>query len=163
MTAPLPATIIGCSNVIMADGRYLLVQESKASARLRYNLPAGKPELGETLAGAAAREALEETGLQVEPQYLVAIFHCPRTSEGVGVVNFIFRSTVVGGRLRSSVEHPDVGYFSREEVAALGRQQQLRGIHIELAIDQCAAGARLPLGIVQLVDGSPLPDVVPPA
>lgn len=152
-----PASVIGCSNVIVEDGRVLLVQESKASARSRYNLPAGKPELGETLAGAAAREALEETGLVVEVEHLIAIFHCPRTSEGVGVVNFVFRSRVVGGALRTPAEHPDAGYFSREEVAQLGRAGRLRGVHVEMAIDQCAAGARLPSGTVQLVAASPAP------
>jgi 8-oxo-dGTP diphosphatase len=158
MTAPapaaLPATIIGCSNVVISGGRYLLVKESKVSARSRYNLPAGKPELGETLADAAAREAKEETGLEVRPDYLIAVFHCPRTSEGVGVVNFVFRSQVVGGRLRQSSEHPEVRFFTREEVAALGREGRLRGVHIELAIDQCAAGARLATGTIQLVPSS---------
>jgi 8-oxo-dGTP diphosphatase len=152
MDVPHPTTVIGCSNVIVDHGRYLLVQESKPLAAQRYNLPAGKPELGETLAEAAAREAREETGLLVVAEDLVAIFHAPWTPEGVGVVNFIFRSKVVGGELRASSEHPDVRYFSREEIAALGRQGSLRGIHIELAIDRCATGARLPPGTVQLID-----------
>ena len=157
MVAPLPSTIIGCSNLIVDDGRYLLVQESKASARSRYNFPAGKPELGETLAEAAAREAREETGLDVQVEYLIAIYHCPRTSEGVGVVNFVFRSRVVSGELRITAEHPDVRYFTREEVAELGRSDRLRGVHIEMAIDQWDSGARLPLGTVQLVAPARLP------
>lgn len=158
----MPATVIGCSNVIVADGRYLLVQESKVEARSRYNLPAGKPELGETLAEAAAREALEETGLVVRPEDLLAIYHCPRTSEGVGVVNFVFRSEVVGGELRPTAEHPDARYFTREEVAELGRAGRLRGVHIELAIDRCAAGARLPSDVVQLIPSWEPPEAADP-
>jgi 8-oxo-dGTP diphosphatase len=157
MVVSQPTTVIGCSNLIIEEQRYLLVQESKVSARSRYNLPAGKPELGETLRAAAAREAREEAGLEVDPQYLIAIYHCPRTSEGVGVVNFVFRSKVVGGELRPTAEHPDVRYFTRDEVAELGRARRLRGAHIELAIDQCAAGARLPQDIVQLVASSTQP------
>ena len=157
MTADLPATVIGCSNLIVRGGRYLLVQESKEPARSLFNLPAGKPELGETLAEAAVREAREETGLDVQVEYLVAIYHCPRTSEGVGVVNFVFRSTVAGGMLRTSTEHPAVGYFSREEIAKLGRAGRLRGVHVELAVDQCAAGNRLPMDTVQLIACAPSP------
>jgi ADP-ribose pyrophosphatase YjhB (NUDIX family) len=157
MTADLPATVIGCSNLIVRDGRFLLVQESKERARSLFNLPAGKPELDETLAEAAVREAREETGLDVEVEHLVAIYHCPRTSEGVGVVNFVFRSEVTGGTLRTSAEHPAVGYFSREEIAELGRAGRLRGVHVELAVDQCAAGVRLPMDIVQLIPCTPPP------
>jgi 8-oxo-dGTP diphosphatase len=157
MAADLATTLIGCSNLIVRDGRYLLVQESKEPARSLFNLPAGKPELGETLPEAAVREAREETGLDVQVEYLVAIFHCPRTSEGVGVVNFVFRSKVSGGQLRTSAEHPVVEYFSRDEIAELGRQGRLRGVHVELAIDQCAAGARLPMDTVQLIACVPSP------
>jgi len=157
MAADRPATLIGCSNLIVRGGRYLLVQESKASARCLFNLPAGKPELGETLPEAAVREAREETGLDVQVDYLVAIYHCPRTSEGVGVVNFVFRSRVSGGKLRTSAEHPAVEYLSREEITKLGREGRLRGVHVELAIDQCAAGARLPMDTVQLIACPPSP------
>ena len=157
MAADLPATVIGCSNLIMNGGRYLLVQESKEPARSLFNLPAGKPELGETLSEAAVREAREETGLDVQVEYLCAIYHCPRTTEGVGVVNFVFCSKVSGGQLRTSAEHPVVEYFSREEIAEMGREGRLRGVHVELAIDQCAAGARLPMDTVQLIACPPSP------
>ena len=103
------------------------------------------------------REAREETGLDVEVEYLVAIYHCPCTSEGVGVVNFVFRSEVIGGEIRTSAEHPTVGYFSREEIADMGREGRLRGVHVELAIDQSAAGARLPMDTVQLIACLPPP------
>ncbi len=162
MAADLPATVIGCSNLIARGGRYLLVQESKEPARSLFNLPAGKPELGETLSEAAVREAREETGLDVEVEYLVAIYHCPCTSEGIGVVNFVFRSEVSGGQLRTSAEHPVVAYFSRGEIADMGREGRLRGVHVELAIDQCAAGARLPMDTVQLIACPPSPSGAEP-
>ncbi|MHB1555279.1 MAG: hypothetical protein ACYCZP_15340, partial [Acidimicrobiales bacterium] len=53
--------------------------------------------------------------------------------------------------------HPAVGYFSREEIAELGRAGRLRGVHVELAVDQCAAGTRLPMGTVQLIACAPSP------
>ncbi len=99
-----PAFIIGCCNLIGDEaGGYVLVQESKPSAWSRYNLPAGKPETGETLTQAAAREAEEETGLSVSVSHLIGIYQCPQTNEGFGIVNFVFYSEAVGGALTPSI------------------------------------------------------------
>ena len=106
--------IVGCCNVISDDaGRYLLVRESKPSARSRFNLPAGKLEVGETLWEAAVREAKEETGLDVEIEHLIGLYQCVRTTEGFAVVNFVFASRVLGGTLAETVEHPVVRFFTR--------------------------------------------------
>jgi ADP-ribose pyrophosphatase YjhB (NUDIX family) len=148
--------IVGCCNVIADEaGRYLLVRESKESSRRRYNLPAGKPEVGEALAEAAAREALEETGLTVRPERLVGIWHCPQTSEGFGVVNFVFASTIESGEPTASDEHPEVRFFTREEIAELSARRLLRGMHIVPALDVYERGDTIPG--VAVVAASPLP------
>jgi 8-oxo-dGTP diphosphatase len=156
--AAVLSVIIGCCNLIEVDDRFLLVREGKPSARGRYNFPAGKPEVGESLTAAAAREALEETGLEVAPGQLVGMYHCPRTSEGFGVVNFVFAASVVGGELTTSDAHPEVRWFDRGEIASMGSELLLRGTHIELALDDYAAGRRLPDNAIRVVDASPLPD-----
>ena len=154
---PAGHVIIGCCNLIADEGRYLLVKEAKASARRRYNLPAGKPKVGETLVDAAAREAREETGLTVAIEALVGVYHCPKTSEGHGVVNFVFVARPLAGKIAASSAHPEVRYFSRAEVAALAADGMIRGTHIERAIDQYEAGNALPLSLIQLVAASPQP------
>lgn len=147
-----PAFIIGCCNLIGDDvGGYLLVQESKPSAWSRYNLPAGKPEAGETLMEAAVRETEEETGLNVSASHVVGIYQCPRTSEGFGVVNFVFYSEVTGGSLTPSPAHPVVRYFSTAEIQELVAQRLVRGRHIPLAISDHNRGQSLPLDIIQIV------------
>lgn len=151
------AVLVGCCNVIEDNGSYLLVKESKPSARSRYNLPAGKAEVGECFAEAAIREAEEESGLVVEVERLVGIYHCARTSEGFGVVNFVFASRVVGGAIRVSDAHPIVRYFTRVEIAGLARDGLLRGSHIELALDHHAQGRKLPTDTLQNVPPSPFP------
>jgi 8-oxo-dGTP diphosphatase len=148
--------IVSCCNLIVDGGRFLLVRESKASARQRYNLPAGKLEAGETVSEAAVREAREETGLTVVAKELVGLYHCPQTSEGFGVVNVVFASSVVGGELTPSAEHPEVRYFSRSEIDELGGKLLLRGTHIARAIEDFERGNRLPLELIQLVAPSPL-------
>lgn len=150
--------IVGCGNLVERHGSYLLVRESKPSARARFNLPAGKPEVGETLAEAAVREAKEETGLDVAVDHLVGLYQCPQTSEGFGVVNFVFASRVVGGDLATSSAHPEVGFFTRAEIRDLAGRRLLRGTHIELAIDDHARGQRLPLDVLHVVPASRLPD-----
>jgi len=151
------AVLVGCCNVIEDDGSYLLVKESKPTARSRYNLPAGKAEVGESFAEAAIREAEEETGLVVEVDHLVGIYHCARTSEGFGVVNFVFASDVIGGEIRLSAAHPVVQYFSRVEIAEMAHDGLVRGSYIELALDHHAQGRKLPTGTLQNVPPSPFP------
>jgi ADP-ribose pyrophosphatase YjhB (NUDIX family) len=157
MPEPSPAVVIACSNVVFDGQGYLLVKESKPSSGHRYNLPAGRPELGETLVEAAEREAREETGLQVVADSLVGIYQCPATSEGFGVVNFVFSSRATGGSLSPSSQHPEVGYFPRPAIESLHSRRLLRGSHILRAIEDHERGQRVPLALIQLVPPSPLP------
>lgn len=122
---------IGCGCVIVGpDDRYLLVQESKAIARGRMALPAGKLEPNETLEQAAVREANEETGLVVEIDALLGIYHCAMTTEGSFGVNFVYLAHVTGGAIRTSDEHPVVEWHTATEIAALAAQGRIRGTHV---------------------------------
>lgn len=65
MTQWSPHVTVAC--VVEKDGRYLMVEEQdKFSGALVFNQPAGHLEEGESLAEAALRETLEETGWRVE-------------------------------------------------------------------------------------------------
>lgn len=64
------------SLVVVRDGdRFLAVRETK-HGQLWY-LPAGRAEPGETLADAALRETLEETGVPVVLEGLLKLQHTP--------------------------------------------------------------------------------------
>ena len=55
-----------CGGVVEKDGKYLLVQESKAKCYGKWCLPAGHLDVGETLFEGAIREIKEETNCDVE-------------------------------------------------------------------------------------------------
>lgn len=150
--------MVAACNLVVSTDALLLVREAKHSARSRLNLPAGKVEPGETICEAAVREALEETGLQVEILALVGIYHCPATSEGTAVVNFVFESHVVGGAITPTDAHPEVRFVPFGEVEELAAARRLRGTHILSAFHALRSGRRLPLDLVEVVAPSPLPD-----
>lgn len=97
------------------------------------------------------REAHEETGPRISVSHLIGMYQCPQTSEGFGIVNFVFHSEVTGGALTPSASHPDVRYFSTDEIAVLVAKRMVRGRHIPFAISDNRRGQQFPLEIVQIV------------
>ena len=68
--APVKAPVVGVGVVVIkataAGSRVLLVKRGKAPRAGQWSIPGGHQELGETLRAGAAREVLEETGVEVE-------------------------------------------------------------------------------------------------
>lgn len=60
---PVPA--VGA--IVFRDGAVLLVKRGSEPNRGRWSIPGGSLEVGETVEEAAARETLEETGVEVRP------------------------------------------------------------------------------------------------
>ncbi len=65
---------IGVGAIIVEDGRVLLVKRGHEPLTGEWSIPGGVLELGETVRQGVAREALEETGLIVEPLELLGVF-----------------------------------------------------------------------------------------
>ncbi len=139
---------------VVADGeRYLMVEE-EVSGRLVYNQPAGHLEDGESLAAAAARETLEETGWTVALQHLIGVQQWRSTEHGEAVVRFSFAAKATGHDpsrpLDSGIRR--ALWLSRAEIAALG--DRLRSPLVLLSIDAWLAGQRLPLVSLSYLPGS---------
>ena len=66
--------LVGVGAVIVQDGRAVIVERSTEPLKGQWSIPGGALELGETLRQCAAREALEETGLQVEAVDVLDVF-----------------------------------------------------------------------------------------
>jgi 8-oxo-dGTP diphosphatase len=106
--------ILGASAVIVADGAILLVQRGHEPQLGRWSVPGGRVEPGETFAEAAAREAYEETGLEVrigEELWDLTITDGDATYEVHD-----FAATVTGGSLRADDDAADVRWIPLDEL-----------------------------------------------
>ena len=144
MTDDRPPIYIGVGCLVVdPDGRYLLVRETKAVARGRTALPAGTLEPGESLRDGAVREVVEETGLHVEVDGLLGLFHCPLTSEDSYGINVVYLAHPIGGEVTTSEEHPEVGWFTADEIDALAAGGRIRGSHVAIAVARHRRGELL--------------------
>ena len=139
------------ATIVARDGRFLVVEECVRGEHV-LNQPAGHLENGESLATAACRETLEETGWSVELRHLVGVYQW-LSGSGETFVRFTFAAEAL---------HHDAGrplddgilralWLTRDEIAA-GRPRSpmvLRGI------DDWLAGQRLPLAAVQALGIAP--------
>lgn len=65
--------IVGVGIVVWRGDEVLLVRRGNEPYRGQWSLPGGAQELGETVADAAVREVLEETGVSIEVDGLVDV------------------------------------------------------------------------------------------
>ena len=117
-----PLIVVGASAFIRMNGGVLLQRRGDNG---RWGLPGGAMELGERLDQTAAREALEETGVEVEPVRLVGVYTAPRPavfphqSGGSQVVFAHFECRPMGGAPRADgVETIEVRSFAPDELPA---------------------------------------------
>jgi len=87
-----PVTTV--ATIVVRDGAYLMVEE-ETRAGLRLNQPAGHLEAGETMAAAAMRETLEESGYHVTPTALVGIYRWQTPLTGATFIRYAFAADVV--------------------------------------------------------------------
>src|SRR5262245_43417567 len=66
--------ILGVGAVIVEGDQVLLIRRGQEPLLGRWSIPGGVVEAGETLREAAMREALEETGLDIEAGELLEVF-----------------------------------------------------------------------------------------
>ena len=64
---------VGVGVIVFRDQEVLLVKRNKDPNKGHWSIPGGRQMLGETVAEAAQRELLEETGVKVAPLLLVDV------------------------------------------------------------------------------------------
>jgi mutator protein MutT len=94
------------------DGRIVLARRAIDPAHGKWVFPGGFVDLGETVEGAAAREAQEEVNLAVDVGELVGVYSYP----GNEVVLVVYAARIVGGELRAADECLEVATFAPQDV-----------------------------------------------
>jgi ADP-ribose pyrophosphatase len=124
--------LVGAGAVVHRGGKVLLVKRNNPPNRGRWALPGGLVELGETCEAAAAREILEETGLEVKVEGLLDVQSDLHRDPGQKLeyhyvlVDYLARP--VGGRLRINSESSASGWFTRSQVLGLDMSEGTRNV-----------------------------------
>ena len=114
---------VGVGAVIIEKGRALLIRRGQPPLLGEWSLPGGVLECGETLRDAVAREAREETGLTVDVGEMLGVYErVIRADDGrvryhYVLIDFLCRR--VAGQVEAGSDAAEVGWFLREELAAL--------------------------------------------
>ena len=141
--------IVVGSNIVEKNGKILLIKEKSRIARGKWNLPAGKLRLGESIISCAKREGKEETGFKLKPLYLIGIYQ--ETSVfGFNVIIFVFKSKFIGGKINKK-EVIDVKWLSINEIRKLKEKGQLRSIYIWKAIKDYKKGKKIPISAISII------------
>lgn len=128
--------------------RFLMVEE-RSDAKIVFNQPAGHLDPAESLSTAAVREALEETGWDVELTAFLGLYHFVAPE---GQDSYI-RSCFIARAIRQRPEHildPEIiatHWLTLDELQQ--RQSQIRSPLVLPVIEDYLAGHSYPLELVR--------------
>ena len=101
--------------VIARGGQVLMIRRGTDLGYGLWSLPGGYVDRGEVVEAAAAREAWEETGLEVAVDGLLGLFSLP----GDPVIVAAFTARETGGALAPGPEALETGFFSPGDLPEL--------------------------------------------
>ncbi|MFJ4912908.1 NUDIX hydrolase [Streptomyces sp. NPDC088726] len=145
---------LGATCVVFNGRGEVLVTERRSP--VRWELPGGLVDPGESLADAAAREALEETGVKVRVRGLVGVYQHP----GRAILAAVFLADALAGEPGPTAEAAVVEWTSVDD--ALGK---LHALYQPRLRDALAAGRSTAFRVhegVEMLSVLPARDLVPP-
>ncbi|MEE6450755.1 NUDIX hydrolase [Gottfriedia acidiceleris] len=107
-----PKHIISAATIVMNEKNEILLIKGP---RRGWEMPGGQVEEGESLKEAAIRETKEESGIEIEVLKFCGVFQNVSSS----ICNTLFLAKPIGGRLTTSSESLEVGYFPIEEALVM--------------------------------------------
>ena len=119
-----PVHIVAVSALVRnRSGKVLLMRHPVRG----WEFPGGQVEPGEDLITALRREVKEETGIAIAVRRLACINSNVKPEGRIPTkVMFDFLATAVSGRLKTSDESPEVGWFDRDEVFGMITHPMIR-------------------------------------
>ena len=124
--------IIGVGGVIVEGGRVLLVRRDTEPLRGEWSVPGGMLELGEKLRDGVRREALEETGVKVEPGEVLDVFDSiftdalGKTQYHYVLIDYLCRP--ISGEAQAGGDVSDVRWVSLEALPAMGLRESIEQV-----------------------------------
>jgi ADP-ribose pyrophosphatase YjhB (NUDIX family) len=124
--------IIGVGAVIVEAGRALLVRRDTEPLRGEWSVPGGMLELGEKLRDGVRREALEETGVTIEPGEVLDVFDSiftdtlGRTQYHYVLIDYLCRR--ISGEAHAGSDVSDVRWVGAEALPAMGLRPSLEQV-----------------------------------
>lgn len=119
-----PVHIVAVSALVRNKrGEILLMRHPRRG----WEFPGGQVEAGENLIEALRREIREETGVSIRVKRLVCINSNIKREGAIPTkVMFDFLAEAAGGKLITSVESPDVGWFVQTKVQGMITHPMIR-------------------------------------
>jgi 8-oxo-dGTP diphosphatase len=123
-------------------GRLLLVRRGRPPFEGTWALPGGFCEWGETTEESCAREAREETGLEVRIGALLGVYSDPKRDPRGHTIGILYEATPIGGSVRGGDDASDARWFTADEAL----RTELAFDHSEIVREHLAhrRRARLP-------------------
>lgn len=103
-----------------------MVKETKEIAKWLWTFPGWTMELDENIFECAKREAKEESGLDIEPKFLLHINSFVNNFTWNNVTVFVFLSEIIWWEIQTSEEHPEVEFKTLEEIENLNKEWLIR-------------------------------------
>ena len=137
--------------ILEQEGKFLLVEEQTERGIL-FNQPAGHWEPGETLAAAAAREVLEESAYEFEPQHLVGIYRWHAPASDTTYLRFAFTGTVLAHHPERALDDGIIRttWMTPDEIRA--SRERHRSPLVVRCVEDYLAGKRYPLELITHYD-----------
>ena len=98
--------------IIALEEGIVLIERKNEPYKGHWSIPGGFVEYGEEVEDAAVREAMEETGLEVELSGLVGVYSEPGRDPRGHTVSVCFSAEKIGGELSADTDASDVKVFN---------------------------------------------------
>lgn len=100
---------------VFQDGKILLVHENNGT----WSLPGGWCDVNQSVAENTVKETLEEAGLTVKPERMIAVQDRNKHNEppyAYGIVKVFILCSVIEGDFTSNIETTESRYFAKDEI-----------------------------------------------